>query len=270
MPTPPTKPRKPGAYSVAGAWLCHPGRVREANEDACVIGSTVTGRTRDVPAKLALDGESWLVAVSDGIGGHRAGAEASHEVATSLAQSARHTPSGIRDTLQRVNRRLCDRGRRDPECAAMGATVAGMACGGKGLFAFSVGDSRVYKHARQRLTQVTRDDSEAEELMRAGLLPRDGSVRPGFMHALTQAIGGRDYIVEIKPHLYPLSVASRARFLICTDGVTDMLAPSVIEEILAQESDPAAAVALLFHLAMDAGGVDNITLALLDVEKSGL
>ena len=152
----------------------------------------------------------------------------------------------------------------------MGATVAGIAYGGKGMFAFSVGDSRVYRYGRQRLTQVTRDDSEAEELMRAGLLPRDGSVRPGFMHALTQAIGGRDYIVEIKPHFYPLSVATRARFLICTDGVTDMLEPSIIEEVIAKETDPAAAAALLFHLAMDAGGVDNITLAVIDVEKSGL
>ena len=269
MPSSPTHSRKRGSYSVAGAWLCHAGRVRKANEDACVIGTAVSARDSEVPTRFALDGESWLAAVSDGIGGHRAGAEASHEVATALAQCARLTPTGIRDTLQRVNRRLCDRGRRDPERAAMGATVAGIAYGGKGLFAFSVGDSRVYRYGRQRFTQVTRDDSEAEELMRAGLLPRDGSVRPGFMHALTQAIGGRDYIVEIRPHLYPLSVATRARFLICTDGITDMLPASAIEEILAQETDPAAATALLFHLAMDAGGVDNITLTILDVEKSG-
>ena len=237
------------------------------NEDACLVGQAVAGGSGDKPEPFAIESEPWIVAVSDGIGGHRAGLEASREVVEALGRCTRFTPTGVRDVLQRTNRRLCDRGRRDPECAGMGATVAGIACGAKGLFAFNVGDSRVYKYSRQRLLQVTRDDSEAEELIRHGLLPRDGSPRPGYLHALTQAVGGRTESVEIHPHLYPLSVASQARFLVCSDGVTDMVPHDALQDALEHAADDAAAVQQLFHLAMEAGGGDNITLAVVGVRK---
>ena len=204
--------------------------------------------------------------MSDGIGGHCAGAEASHEGVQALAHCDPITPPGVRETLTRVSRKLCELGRRDPERTGMGATIAGLASGARGLFAFNVGDSRVYKYSRHRLIQVTRDDSEAEELIRAGFMSRE-EVRPGFLHALTAAIGGRTEAVEIRTHIFPLSVATQARFLVCSDGVTDMLPQAVIQEAVAEESDPSAAVRRIFRLAMEAGGSDNITLAVVDVAK---
>lgn len=262
--TPPA--RRPGAYSAQGAWLSHTGRVRRVNEDACLAGDAISRGSSDAVEPIALNPEPWIVAVSDGIGGHRAGAEASHAVAKALAVCAPITPVAVRGALDRVSRELCERGKRDPECAGMGATIAGIGNGPGGLFAFNVGDSRVYKYSRHRLIQVTRDDSEAEELIRAGFLKRD-QVRPGNMHALTRAIGGRAVAVEIRPHIHALSVATRARFLVCSDGVTDMLSHATLQEAIATESDPAAAVRALFDLAMEAGGADNITLAVFDVAR---
>ncbi len=267
MASPSSKTRRHAGYAVAGAWLCHTGRVRRVNEDSCVIGRMVWSGSEATPAAFAIDGIPWLVAVSDGIGGHRAGAEASREVGESLGRCARFTPSAVSSMILRIHRRLCARGRSNPECAGMGATVAGIACGARDLFAFSVGDSRVYKLSRDRLAQVTRDDSEAEELMRHGLLPRDGSVRPGYLHALTQAVGGRSVAVEIHPHIYPLHVTAHARFLVCSDGLTDMLPLPVLQSALDKMRDPAAAVQHLFDGAMEAGGVDNITLAVADVRR---
>jgi serine/threonine protein phosphatase PrpC len=240
--------------------------MRRANEDACLAGDVVSTGSSDAAVPINLAAEPWIVAVSDGIGGHRAGAEAAQEVARALAGCDPITPAAVRGVLDDLSRELCARGRQDPECAGMGATVAGIASGPGGLFAFNVGDSRVYKFSRHRLIQVTRDDSEAEELIRAGLLSRD-QVRPGNMHALTRAIGGRAVAVEVRPHIHALSVAKRARFLVCSDGVTDMLSQDVLQETIATEREPAAAVRRLFQLSMEAGGFDNITLAVFDVVR---
>lgn len=255
---------KTSHHSATGAWLSHPGRRRRANEDACLAGDVLSKTSSDKATALTIAGPPWIVAVSDGIGGHHAGAEASQEVVEALAACSPITPGGVSELLAKVSRKLCDRGRRDPECAGMGATIAGLASGARGLFAFNVGDSRVYKFSRQKLTQVTRDDSEAEELIRAGLIDRD-AVRPGYLHALTAAIGGRMEEVKVRTHIYPLSVATHARFLICSDGVTDMLPQTVLQEVLDEEAEPRAAVERIFHLAMEAGGNDNITLAVVDV-----
>ena len=97
-------------YAVRGAWICHTGKLRRMNEDACLAGAALSGTSTDAPAPFTITSHPWIVAVSDGIGGHRAGAEASREVVEALAGCKRVTPHGVADTLQRVNRRLCERG----------------------------------------------------------------------------------------------------------------------------------------------------------------
>lgn len=254
-------------YTVGGAWLCHTGRVRRVNEDSLLAGDKFFGRSRETPTAINIVKGPWIVAVSDGIGGHRGGAEASREVVETLAECARVTPASVAETLRKLNRNFCERGQTDVDLAAMGATVAGIACGTRGLFAFNVGDSRVYRQEKKKLVQITRDDSEAEDLIDVGLLqPYDGP-RPGFLHALTQAIGGREEVIDIDPHMHPLHIEERARFLICSDGLTDMLHSPEILDILVAEPSAERAVKTLFERAMNAGGVDNITLAVIEIEK---
>jgi serine/threonine protein phosphatase PrpC len=253
-------------YTVSGAWLCHTGKVRRQNEDSCLVVGALSGESNAVPALVVRPTGPWIVAVADGIGGHVAGHEASRAVVETLARCPRVTPAALRDTLRQLNRDLCAHGRQDAAFAGMGTTVAGVGCGATGLFAFHVGDSRVYRVEASGLTQLTRDDSEAEELIEMGLLSADAEMRPGYLHALTQAIGGRLEHVEIEVHTQPLKVASPERFLICTDGLTDMVGRVAIEEITRLMRAPDVTVEALFGLAMDAGGLDNITLAIIDVE----
>jgi serine/threonine protein phosphatase PrpC len=255
-----------GRFAVWGAWLCHTGKVRKVNEDACLAGPKHFSGGVQGPTEFKVATGPWVVAVSDGIGGHRAGAEASREVVTALAAGKRITPNGVSDILHRLNKHLCERGKKERDFAAMGATVAGLGCGGKGLFAFNVGDSRVYRQEGPRLVQLTRDDSEAEDLIDLGLLERSEGKRPGFLHALTQAIGGREEVEEIVVHTHPVLVTETTRFLICSDGVTDMLHAPEIEEIMLAKKEAGAAVVALFAAAMEAGGMDNITIAVVDVE----
>ena len=255
-------------YAVSGAWICHTGRVRRVNEDAVLAGADYFDGSSEGPEKISIDHGPWIVAVSDGIGGHRGGAEASREVVETLARCSRVTPVSVSDVLQGLNRNFCGRGQVDSDLVAMGATVAGIGCGGRGLFAFNVGDSRVYCLKDEKLIQITRDDSEAEDLIDLGLLqPYDGP-RPGFLHALTQAIGGREEVIEIEIHVHPLHIEGCARFLVCSDGLTDMLHAPEIREILVAERHANKAAAELFERAMNAGGVDNITLAVVEIEKA--
>ncbi|MGB8166986.1 MAG: protein phosphatase 2C domain-containing protein [Chthoniobacteraceae bacterium] len=253
-------------YTVSGAWLCHTGKVRRQNEDSCLAVGVLSEVSDAVPALVARPSGPWIVAVADGIGGHVAGHEASRAVVEALADCSRVTPVLLRNTLRQLNRDLCDHGRRDSAFAGMGTTVAGIGCGSTGLFAFHVGDSRVYRVDKMKLTQLTRDDSEAEELIEMGLLPADAEIRPGYLHALTQAVGGRLEHVEIEVHTQPLKATESTRFLICTDGLTDMVARPAIEEITKLMRAPDVTAEALFGLAMDAGGLDNITLAIIDVE----
>jgi len=251
---------------VSGAWLCHAGKVRRQNEDSCLAVGAMSSGNLAVPALIAPPGGPWIVAVSDGIGGHVAGHEASKAVVEALAAASRVTPTSVSACVQRVNFELCERGLRDSAFAGMGATVAGIGCGMSDVFAFHVGDSRVYRVEPTKLTQLTRDDSEAEELIEMGLLPADAEIRPGYLHALTQAVGGRLEHVEIEVHTQPLKFTGSARFLICTDGLTDMVGRVALEEITRVMRAPEATAEALFGLAMDAGGLDNITLAIIDVE----
>jgi PPM family protein phosphatase len=254
-------------YSVHGSWLCHTGKFRQVNEDACLVGTTFSSKSDSRVFPIAIASGPWIVAVSDGIGGHAGGAEASSEIVSTLSECKRVTPLGISDALQRLNRQFCERGRVEPKLSAMGATVAGVGCGRRGVFAFNVGDSRVYKQVGNRLAQITRDDSEAEDLVDQGLLQPYEGRRPGYLHALTQAVGGRERTVKIVTHVHPLRISSRARFLICSDGLTDMMKTSEIEAILEARPQIPDAVSSLFQAAMDVGGVDNITIALIDIER---
>lgn len=253
-------------YSITGAWLCHAGQVRRVNEDACLAAGNVFSRSNGTPGPFNVPGGDWIVAVADGIGGHQAGAEASYTVVEGLAKCTKVTPVGVRDTLEKLNKDLCKRGSENPEYEGMGTTIAGLACGPKGIFVFHVGDSRVYRQEGNKLVQLTRDDSEAEELMEIGLLPPDTDIRPGFLHALTQAIGGRTDVVPITVHTQPQTISEKTRFLICSDGLTDMVARSSMEQVFLLNETTETTAAGLFQLAMDAGGMDNITIAVIDVE----
>lgn len=254
------------AWTLSGAWLCHRGKVRRANEDNCLAAGVIATGNEVAPVLVARPSAPWIVAVADGIGGHVGGQEASRIVVESLAKCSPVTAPVVRSTIRQTSRELCVRGQADPAFAGMGATVAGLGCGPSGLFVFHVGDSRVYEVSAGKLEQLTRDDSEAEELIEMGLLPANTEIRPGFLHALTQAVGGRLDPVTIDVHTRALKPAGPTRFLLCTDGLTDMVGPAQIEAITGPMHAPEVTAEALLGLAMDAGGLDNITVAVIDVE----
>ena len=254
-------------FIASGAWICHTGKVRMVNEDACLFGGTFSGASTSAPMKAAIEEHRWIVALADGIGGHRAGAYASREVVDSLTAHPEYAPAGVRKILRATHRKFQQIGHERPELDGTGATVVGMFAGKEGLFAFNVGDARLYRQHAGHLKLITQDDSVEQLLVSEGLLKAHDGVRSSYMHALTQSVGGSTDGHPIEPHFYPLTVARHARFILCTDGLTDMLSAKEMESLAVPHLKPAAAVQTLFSSAMEAGGRDNITIAVVDVEK---
>jgi serine/threonine protein phosphatase PrpC len=256
------------SFVASGAWICHTGKVRKVNEDACLFGGAFGGASTSAPMRATLKKSPWVIALADGIGGHRAGAYASREVLAGLGAANEFSPDAIGHVLQETNRKLHEIGRDKPEFEGTGTAVVGLVAGPEGLFGFNVGDARLYRQQSGRLTQISADDSVEQLLIHEGLLEASEGVRSNYMHALTQSVGGSAEYHRLEPHFYPLTVKKSARFLLCTDGLTDMISNKTIESYIVPQLKPAAAVQSLFSAAMEAGGRDNITIAIVDVEKA--
>jgi PPM family protein phosphatase len=253
-------------FSASGAWICHTGKVRKVNEDACLFGGTFSGASASAPIKVKLDESEWIIAVADGIGGHRAGAFASREVVVALSMCDDFSTDGVDKVLQDTNIRLHKAGAANPELTGTGTTVCGVLASAEGLYAFNVGDARLYRQEGGKITQVTRDDSVEQMLVSEGLLVAHDGIRASTMHALTQSVGGSRDLHELDPHFHPMPLSKPARFILCTDGLSDMLSVKEMERVVVPVLSPAGAVQALFTSAMDAGGRDNITIAVVDVD----
>jgi serine/threonine protein phosphatase PrpC len=229
----------------------HRGRVRAQNEDTIVVGPWLSPPQMSAPHEFehALV-TPLLCAVADGMGGHRAGEVASRHVAFRLAQAGEHlvTAPRLRETLTRIDGELYEMAAKDHSLAGMGTTVAGLVLS-RPLISFNVGDSRLYRFGEDGLSQLSIDDVPPG--------PRSGLI--------TQSLGGGDPGRPLRPHLFEEALAVPSRFLLCSDGLTDMIDDEDIADGLALPGSEA--VLQLFDLAMDAGGTDNVSIVLVRVEE---
>jgi PPM family protein phosphatase len=195
-----------------------------------------------------------VVAVADGLGGHPGGDVASSLVVRELARAAPTLDSelGLRDLLNACNRALYDIAADQPMLMAMGTTVAGVLLTPDQVFAFNIGDSRVYTHGPDGLRQVSVDDSPP--------------LAPGQEHTVivTQTLGGGFTYADVEPHVSAFPQSTEVRWLICSDGLSDLVRNETLSDLL-QESEDSRAAFELWKAAIEAGGHDNITLALVRV-----
>lgn len=234
--------------------LTHRGAVRAANEDAIIVGPAVACASMTSPAicTLPMDGPV-VVAVADGIGGQVAGEIASEHVARRLAETGGRltTQERVRELLRVLDLEVQDHAGQHPEFSGMGTTIAGLVLTPEGEHVwFNVGDSRVYRCERAGLVQVSVDDSPP--------VPPSPDGRPVASNFITQSLGGRSS-GEITPHVgqEPGTV-----WLVCTDGLTDLVGEGDMERTLAEAGSDEAAVYALWQAAMAAGGKDNISIVL--------
>ncbi|MFF9979589.1 PP2C family protein-serine/threonine phosphatase [Streptomyces erythrochromogenes] len=241
---------------IAVTALSHVGLVRDHNEDSLVIGPwTLCGTVTQNPQTLVFPfGRPLVVAVADGLGGQPAGEVASELVVRQLSSlgPSLDCAQAVGDALQLCNDAVYSAADGRPDLTAMGTTVAGALVLAESLLAFNVGDSKVFHAARDGLHQVSVDDSPPPV--------------PGHRttSAVTQVLGGSRGRSAITPHVETFALAEGDRYLVCSDGLTDPVPDATIEELLRVHDDGRAAFEL-WKAAIDAGGPDNITLALLRI-----
>ena len=237
-----------GQYAVA----TDPGRKRRQNEDAFVVRPP-------------------LFAIADGMGGARAGEIASALAAGALseAEASGGGEARVKQLVQEANRRVHERAASDPSTTGMGTTMTVALVEPTGEITFGhVGDSRAYVLRGETLEQLTNDHSLVAELVRRGeLSARDAEVHPQ-RSVITRALG-TDPDVDVDAFTWRPEAGDI--YLLCSDGLSDMVAGEAIEEILRRYSanlDDAAKA--LVKAANRGGGDDNITADLFEmVEGDG-
>lgn len=227
------------------ATATHKGMVRDNNEDA--VFPTSSGDSTS----------SVLAIVADGMGGHVAG-----EVASRLAiNAAASSDVGPGDRVAAGNRAIREEVARDPGLEGMGTTMT-LLCIEDGIATIGhVGDSRSYLLRAGELRQLTEDHTVAAEYVAQGQLSSEEAASHPQRHMLTRTLGLTRFVnvdeIEIE-------LADGDRILICSDGLTEMVDDATIAATLANGS-PDEVVWELIELANEAGGVDNITVAVVAV-----
>jgi serine/threonine protein phosphatase PrpC len=280
----PESRRTEGASSLVDvdlAGLSHQGRVRPNNEDHYFIArferSMRTLATNlsaaDVPPRSSETAYGLLVA--DGIGGHAAGEVASRTAIAELVGLALETPDWIMrldeplaaQVLKRMEQRfqkihdvLVERAKADPTLRGMGTTLT-LACSlGADFVTAHVGDSRAYLFRDGSLKRLTRDQTLAQSLADAGEISQDEVAEHPTRHILTGAIATRGAFVQVE--LRHLKLADRDQLLLCTDGLTEMVPEETIARALSDSRSSDEGCRRLVNLALEAGGKDNVTVAL--------
>jgi protein phosphatase len=235
------------AYDIAV--FTHRGTVRARNEDAVFAGETVyQGNMRTVIA-MRLTGVPRSVLVADGIGGQPEGDLASRTALQFLTaeDDLLSSPARCEAALHAANEHLY--GMMDePDRVGMGTTVVGLALQAAAVVAFNVGDSRAYRFGGSGLVKLSCDD--VVSAMRGG----------HRSHEITQALGGCTFLGTITPHVAAgPPMQGGERFLLCSDGLTDVLDDGELERVLRLSPSSSAAVERLVRRAISAGSRDNIS-----------
>jgi serine/threonine protein phosphatase PrpC len=276
MPTPPRKPRD-DEIDVHG--LTHQGKVRKTNEDQFMLASLhrrIEVHATSLAHEHSLDSLNeriaFLAMVADGVGGRAHGEEASalalEEATTYLTQSTlcwyQHdaTEADFIDLLQQAatsaHDRVIARASSDDHLTGMASTLTLWMGVWPWYYLLQVGDSRYYLYREGTLTQVTRDQTMAQDLVDRGVLTRSAQHRSPFANVLSSAIGGH----STDPVVTRVASDWGMVHLLCSDGLTRHVNDAQITERLRTMTSAKDCCELLLNDALDGGGTDNITIVM--------
>ena len=206
-----------------------------------------------------------LLAIADGMGGHVGGEVASKVVISALAYLDDDTPSAdlitaLRQATESANTHLRELVEADPALDGMGTTLTALLFAGNRLGLVHVGDSRCYLLRGGQLSQITRDDTFVQALVDEGRLTAEEASSHPQRSLLLHALNGGD----LEPDLSVREARVGDRYLLCSDGLTDVVTTETIFDTLQIET-PHACAERLVDLALRGGGPDNVTVIVADV-----
>jgi protein phosphatase len=243
-------------YSIEAVGLTDVGSVRQYNED-----------------RIAIDTKSGVVALADGMGGHRAGEVASQMAADIVlaglrahlagpgAAGRQHAPLlAAEQSIKQANRAIFEAAQADAARRGMGTTLALAAFCGDSVVLGHIGDSRIYRLRDGRLQLLTRDDSLLRDQVEIGMITAAEALSSHNRSLVTHALGA---VENVEPHMREDEALPDDLFLLCSDGLNDLVGDDDIELIvssLACNLDLAARI--LVQTAKDNGGYDNVSVIL--------
>ena len=228
-------------------------------------GRTETGlRAQNEDRFMILNNERLhAVAVSDGMGGHRAGETASRLAVEALDRALQSSESEWEATLmnafREANQAVHDLAQSDDAMYGMGCTLVAALCDEIRFVAANVGDSRLYYFDGKELRQITHDHSFVAELVRRGIITREEAKTHPRRNLITRAIGTEDHV---SADIFCCDWNRGDMLLLCSDGLCGVLDDAETAAFLRNSIDLDATCASLISRALALGSRDNITVVL--------
>ena len=253
-----------------GAGRSDVGLKREKNEDS-----------------FFLDDNLGLYLVADGMGGAASGEVASQLVAQTVADYVRRYADAPLETAQRLhyhdagisdrantlmqaiflaNKVVFDAARKNPVHKGMGSTLAAVMMDDDHLLAVNVGDSRIFRSRNGDMEQLTVDHRFSDDPKFRGVIDPEATIMTQMGNTLTRAMGVRE---DVEPDLHQLKYQEGDIYLLCSDGLSDMVPGHMIAKVLSMSGDLEKKAGDLIQLALAGGGKDNVTAVLAEVSPQG-
>lgn len=205
-----------------------------------------------------------LYIVADGMGGHRAGDQAS-QMAIDIAvdfikKSTIENPIAVlKRAMIYANNEIYKTASRDPDLRGMGTTMVAAVVQDDKLYVANIGDSRLYSVGNE-IKQITMDHSLVEELIRDGKLERKKGRNHPEKNIITKAMGSKE---EVIPDFFEIDINPEDKYLLCSDGLSNMVEDDEIRDIVVENEDLRDAVISLVDRANYYGGADNISVVII-------
>ena len=253
---------------LKAASLSDPGLKRERNEDYSAVDNSI-----------------GLYIVADGMGGHQAG-EVASKVAVEIIQKnvnywiAKNSPEDevfdlpdstlstrgnyILSSIKLANRVIYELSKVSAKFKGMGTTIVVLALMPYTAIASNVGDSRIYLIRGDTIELLSREHNMVTEQLEMGLISKEEAEVSPLRHVLTRNLGSSD---TVDVDIFEIEPMNKDRFLLCTDGLTDLVSDDEILRIIKNGDDPKHLCQQLVSEANKRGGHDNITVSLIFVNK---
>jgi PPM family protein phosphatase len=237
-----------GTLAIRYAVQSDIGLHREDNEDAAYAGDR-------------------LLAVADGMGGHAAGEVASAAVIDALKPLDTRVPAGellnaLDHAVRQAKRTLAEMAQADPQLSGMGTTLTALLWSGSQLALVHIGDSRAYLVRDGQVFQITHDHTMVQTLLDDGKITADEVASHPQRNLILRALGTH---ADHEPDLQLREARQGDRYLLCSDGLHEVVDAGAISRVLITVTDPDQAAKDLIALAIDGGGPDNVTCIVADV-----
>lgn len=257
------------------------GRIRNNNEDNFYFNGThLNPENRDEHNFFAdsPSGSEIMYGVFDGMGGEALGEEASLITAQTIKKyhdklkggRIKDNKSAILKSISDANTKICNKIVESGE-RRIGTTFALLSIFDDTAQVYNVGDSRVYLYRNKKLTQISVDDTTAQRLVNMGVITKEKAKTHEDRHKLTQHLGIFADEMIVEPHISEkIRIEKGDMFILCSDGLTDMVENEEIQSIMRKSGDSRTAAQSLVETALKNGGRDNVTVTVISADTKSL